>query len=180
MVFFLPTPPPLLWYSLSFLEVIQVADWESKNICDAVGVIGYFTSRKNCNAGGVLTQKSIFLFFSTPRSSHRQLCKEDGEKKWWQINTGCPSSLSWEKAAKSTGFKWNSERNRIMPQGKPVWCSCGGYVCIMQSNKLEWRRNFCSVVHLSVRALKFLLPLLYAARKSYQAEFCCYMSLATL
>lgn len=42
------------------------------------------------------------------------------------------------------------------------------------------RENFCFVVSLSAEANKCNLPLLHPARKSYQAEFCCCVSLATI
>lgn len=124
-----------LWKSFKWLT------WTWKTFEILLGVLGYLTNKRNCNAGMFfLTQKSIFLFLFSPRRSHRQLYKEDGEKEWWPINTGCPSTLSWEKAAKSTRFKWPNERNGVilvaqLPLwGKAVWCSCSGYVCIMQND----------------------------------------------
>jgi len=60
------------------------------------------------------TEAYISLSLSSPpRRRHRQLCKEAGEKEWWSGNTGCPSSLPWEKAAKNTGFKRPVERNGV-------------------------------------------------------------------
>lgn len=62
---------------------------------------------------GFWHRRVYFFLSSAPRRSHRQPCKEDGEEEWWPIHPGCPSSVSGEEAAKSSGFKRPSEGNGV-------------------------------------------------------------------
>jgi len=77
--------------------------------------------------------------------------------------------------------KWGNTGSRPAPTVRKGSLVQLFSVCLHNATWLTGlRENFCFVVSLSAKAYRRNLPLLHPARKSYQAEFCCSMSLATV